>query len=60
MFVSKKCHNHDNEAVKLLANLKDDYPSHIAYIVTHNRTVNMDGHLGHGKPINQMVEHYNL
>ncbi len=60
MFVSKRCHNYANEAVKLLANLKADYPSHIAYIVTHNRTVNMDGHPGHGKPIDQMVEHYNL
>ena len=36
------------------------FPKHIAYITIHNRTVNMDGRLGHGKPVDQLMEHYNL
>ena len=32
----------------------------ISYIAVHNRTVNMDGERGHGKPIDQAMEHYNL
>ena len=60
LFLGTKCYNYATEAVHLLANLKADYPQHIAYIITHNRTVNIDGRPGHGKPIDQMVEHYNL
>ncbi len=60
MFLGKKCYNYAREALNMLANLKANYPSHIAHIVTQNRTVNMDGRPGHGKPIDQMVEHYNL
>ncbi len=59
-FLGTNCNNYAKEAVCLIANLKADFPRHIAYIVTHNRTVNTDGRLGHGKPIDQMVEHYNL
>ena len=55
-----KCHNYATEALNLVANLKADFPKHIAYIATHNRTVNISGKPGHGKPIDQMVEHYNL
>ena len=60
IFLGTKCHNYAKEAVNLLANLKADFPYHIAYIVTNNRTVNTEGRSGHGKPIDQMVEHYNL
>lgn len=34
----------------LLANLAADFPRHISYIVTHNRTVNTEGKPGRGKP----------
>ena len=60
IFLGTKCHNYATEAVNLLANLKADFPKHIAYITIHNRTVNINGSPGHGKPIDQMVEHYNL
>ena len=60
IFLGTKCYNYATEAVNLLANLQADFPKHIAHIVTHYRTVNTDGRLGHGKPIDQMVEHYNL
>ena len=60
IFLGTKCHNYATEAVNLLANLQADFPQHIAYIATHNRTINTDGRPGHGKPLDQMVEHYNL
>ena len=60
IFLGTKCHNYAMEAVNLLANLKADFPYHIAHIATYNRTVNTDGRPGHGKPLDQMVEHYNL
>ena len=60
IFIGTKCHNYATEAVHLLANIKADFPKHIAYIATHNRTVNLSRRPGHGKPIDQMVEHYNL
>lgn len=47
----------DAEAVNLIANMIADYPKHIAYI---DRTVNTKGIPGHGKPVDQMIEHYNL
>ncbi len=59
-FLGTNSNNYAKEAVCLITNLKADFPRHIAYIVTHNRKVNTDGRLGHGKPIDQMVEHYNL
>lgn len=52
--------NYASEAVNLIAILKADFPKHIAYLATHNRTVNTEGKEGRGKPIDQMVEHYNL
>ena len=60
IFLGTKCHNYATEAVNLLANLKADFPKHIAYITIHNLTVNINGNPGHGKAIDQMVEHYNL
>ena len=52
--------NYAHEAANMIANLKADLPAHIAYIATHNRTVNMLGKEGRGKPIDQLIEHYNL
>ena len=60
IFMGAKCHNYATEAVNLIANIKADFPKHIAYIATHNRTVNTSGKPGNGKAIDQMVEHYNL
>ena len=48
------------QSVRLVANLIADYPRHMAYIITHNRTVNVEGKPGRGKPVDQMMEHYNL
>ena len=52
--------NYAAEAANLIANIKADFPAHIAYIATHNRTVNMEGKEGKGKPTDQLIEHYNL
>ena len=60
IFIGTKCHNYATAAVHLLANIKADFLNHVAYITTHNRTVNLSGRPCHGKPIDQMVEHYNL
>ena len=46
------------EAVNMI--LVADFPKHIAYLAIHNRTVNCDGKIGHGKPVDQLMEHYNL
>jgi len=54
------CKNYAVEAANLIANTTARFPRHISYIVTHNRTVNMDGRPGHGKPLDQIMEHYNL
>ena len=52
--------NSSVETVELLANIYADFPRHISYISVHNRTVNTEGKPGHGKPIDLMMEHYNL
>ena len=52
--------NYSVEAANLIANLQADFPKHIAYVSTHNRTVNMEGRPGCGKPIDQLMEHYNF
>ena len=52
--------NYAVECVHLIANLCAEFPKHLSYIATHNRTVNMEGKVGRGKPIDQMIEHYNL
>ena len=59
-FVGTGCKNYAAESIYLLANLAANFPKHIAYIVTNNRTVNMEGKPGRGKPIDQLIEHYNL
>ena len=59
-FIGTGCKNYATEAVNLIANLTADFPKHISYIATHNRTVNVTGRPGHGKPIDQLMEHYIL
>lgn len=59
-FIAVGCKNYATEAANLIANITARFPKHIAYITIHNRTVNMDGRLGHGKPVDQLMEHYNL
>ena len=59
-FIATGMKNYATESVRLLANLIADYPRHISYIITHNRTVNVEGKPGRGKPVDQMMEHYNL
>ncbi len=59
-FLAEGCTNYSTEAVHLISNLTAVFPKHIAYIATHNRTVNMSGRLGHAKPVDQLIEHYNL
>lgn len=59
-FVGTGCKNYATEAVKLIAHLEADFPRHIAYIATHNRTVNTTGKPGRGKPVDQLMEHYVL
>ena len=56
-FIGTGMKNYATESVRLLANLNADYPRHIAYIITHNRTVNT---AGKPEPLDQMIEHYNL
>ena len=52
--------NYASEALHLIANLQANFPKHIAYLATHNRTVNISGKPGKGKPVDQLIEHYNL
>ena len=52
--------NYSTGAINLIAHLEADFPRHIAYIATHNRTVNTTGKSGRGKPIDQLMEHYVL
>lgn len=59
-FIGTGRKNYATETVHLMTNLYADLPKHLAYIAVHNRTVNVQGKAGHGKPIDQMVEHYNL
>ena len=36
------------EAVNMIANMMADFPKHVAYLATHNRTINTEGKPGHG------------
>ena len=60
IFLGTRCKNYSVEAANMLANLKADWPKSIAFIHTHNRTVNMSGSSDGGKPVDQLIEHYNL
>lgn len=59
-FLGTGCKNYAMEAAHLIAKLTADFPKHVAYIAIHNRTANMLGKPGHGKPLDQLMEHYNL
>ena len=59
-FLGTGCKNYSTEAANLIVNLTARFPKHISYIAMHNRTVNMHGVPGHGKPLDQVLEHYNL
>ena len=59
-FIGTGCKNYAVEAVTLHANIEVNFPRHISYIARHNRTVNVSGKPGQGKPIDQLMEHYNL
>lgn len=59
-FIATGCKNYALEAANLIVNLTARFPRHVSYIAIHNRTVNMDGKQGHGKPLDQVMEHYNL
>ena len=55
-FIAIGCKNYALEAANLIVNLTARFPKHVSYIATHNRTVNMDGKQGHGKPLDQVME----
>ena len=59
-FIGTGCKNYAVEAVIHLANIAANFPKHISYIAVHNRTVNVSGKPGQGKPIDQLLEHYNF
>ena len=59
-FLGNSRKNYALEAVTMLSNIYANFPRHIAYIATHNHFVNTTGKDGHGKPLDMMVEHYNL
>lgn len=60
LFLGTNRKNYSVEALNLLCNLASSFPRHIAYIVANNRTVNTTNKFHHGKPLDQMLEHYNL
>ena len=59
-FIGTGCKNYATESINLVAKLGADLPRHLSYIATHNRTANTEGKPGRGKPIDQLIEHYNL
>ena len=60
LFLGTNRKNFANETVIHLSNLAATYPRHISYIAIHNRSVNTSGKCHHHKPLDQMLEHYNL
>ena len=58
-FIGTGCKNYATESINLVAKLDADLPRHLSYIAIHNRTVNTEGKPGRGKPIDQLIEHYN-
>ena len=59
-FIATGRKNYAAECVHMLTYLCADFPKHISYIAIHNRTVNIEGKPGRGKPLDHMMEHYNL
>ena len=60
MFLGTGKKHYAKEAALLMCKLNADFPKHIAYLAINNRTVNKTGRPGHGKPLDQLMEHYNL
>lgn len=60
LFLGTNRKNYANKAIVHLSNLAAHFPRHIAYIVMHNKSVNTSGKSNHYKPLDQMLEHYNL
>ena len=60
LFLGSGRRNYATEAANFLCNLKADWSTSTAFIATHNRTVNMSGITGRGKPLDQEIELYNL
>ena len=60
LFLGTNRKNYSKEALTFLTNLTSTFIAHIAYIAANNRTVNTTEKHHHGKPIDQMLEHYNL
>ena len=52
-FLAEGFTNYATEAIHVISNLTALFPKHIAYIATHNRTINMTGRPGRAKPIDQ-------
>ena len=55
MFLGSGRKNYSVEAANLLANLKADWSSSMAFIHTHNRSVNMSGKENGGKPVDHLI-----
>lgn len=55
-FLATSRTNYASETVHLIANLQANFPN----LAIHNRTVNVSGKPGRGKPVDQLIEHYNL
>ena len=58
-FLGNERKNYATEAMNLLCNLKCNFPTHIACIVTYNRVVKMTGKEGCAKALNQLIKNYN-
>ena len=59
LFLATGYKNYACEAVYHISNLTAGFPKHMAYVAIHNRTVNTSGKPGKGKPMDQLIEHYN-
>ena len=60
LFLATGCKNYASEAVCNTSNLTASFPKHMAYVAINNCTVNTSGKPGRGKPMDQLIEHYNL
>lgn len=59
-FLATKRSNYCQEAANLLANLQANFSEQLADVVVHNRTVNISGRPGKGKPEDMAIVHHNL
>ena len=54
-FLATARKNYSREAANMLASLKSNFSAAVAFVVTHNRTVNVSGMAGKGKAIDQAI-----